>query len=111
MLAQLPSAHYWFQSGATAGGTSNYNDWRRCYYTDGIAATVSFGSFGFWVGETLSNGVFAQVGYIVSNQTGYMESNCSTSGCTSEEMLQAGSPRGSGSIFQPGRNPPHSTAA
>ncbi len=91
LLIGIAGAQYWFQTGAigTYNSSGNY----------GAAATIetSFqnvtdGSFGFWVGESLSNGAFVQVGYEVENQSGYYPTNCSINGCNGSTYIAAGVP-------------------
>lgn len=92
LLLAMPHAQYWFQSGARGGPGSNYNSGAAASIETVTPQTISYGSLGFWVGETLSNGAFAQMGYMVSNQTGYESANCTVSGCSGEVYIQKGDP-------------------
>jgi hypothetical protein len=54
--------------------------------------TPGIGSFGFWVGETLSNGAFLQIGYEVPNETALFPTNCTQLKCNGTIELTAGHP-------------------
>ncbi len=92
IAAGMPNAQYWFQSGAIGSQNASFNN--------GVSALIQTiypqsdinGSFGFWIGETLSNGAFAQVGYEVPNATATYPESCNTSGCTGSVVLHAGIP-------------------
>ena len=91
-FSSISSAQYWFQSGAVGNLSSAHNY--------GAAVTIETvnqpqginGSFGFWVGESLSNGAFIQAGYEIPNESGYFPSACTPLGCTGNSLLEAGSP-------------------
>jgi uncharacterized repeat protein (TIGR02543 family) len=92
-LALAPAishAQYWFQSGAQGDQSTEFNTGASVQIETVTPQQISYGSFGYWVGETLSNGAFIQVGYEVPNQSGDFASNCSLSGCTGQESLTAG---------------------
>ncbi len=92
LASGMPNAQYWFQSGAIGSQNASFNN--------GVSALIQTiypqsdinGSFGFWIGETLSNGAFAQVGYEVPNATATYPESCNTSGCTGSVTLYAGIP-------------------
>jgi hypothetical protein len=83
------SAEYWFQTGARASGSAAFNNGAGAEI-ETVQQHLISGSFGAWVGETLSNGAFLQVGYLVENQTGSFPSLCTQAGCTGYENLTAG---------------------
>jgi len=90
LLSGTLNAYYWFQFGARASSIANQNS--------GAAVTIqtispqmsSSGSLGYWVGETLENGAFLQVGYVIENQSGMYPSRCDASGCGAYEQINAG---------------------
>ncbi|MGC8537545.1 MAG: hypothetical protein ACP5MZ_00990 [Candidatus Micrarchaeia archaeon] len=92
LAAGMPTAQYWFQSGAIGSQNASFNN--------GVSASIQTvypqsdinGSFGFWIGETLSNGAFAQVGYEVPNATAVYPESCNISSCTGNVTLYAGIP-------------------
>ncbi|MGC8669685.1 MAG: hypothetical protein ACP5TL_00855 [Candidatus Micrarchaeia archaeon] len=91
LLSTVSYAQYWFQSGARSSADASYNNGASVSIKT-VYQNVTFGSFGFWVGEDLSNGAFAQVGYEINNQSGYYPTNCSASGCTGRTFIEAGTP-------------------
>ncbi|MDE1850401.1 MAG: hypothetical protein KGH54_01245 [Candidatus Micrarchaeota archaeon] len=90
LLSGTLNAYYWFQFGARASSLANQNS--------GAAVTIqtispqmsNSGSLGYWVGETLENGAFLQVGYVIENQSGMYPSKCDASGCGAYEQIKAG---------------------
>ena len=90
-LLGAPSAQYWFQSGAVGTYNSSQNS-GAAVTIETVYQNTSQGSFGFWVGETLSNGGFAQVGYEVENQSGYYPTDCNINGCNGSVFVSAGVP-------------------
>lgn len=89
MLAHPVAAQYWFQTGARGSETSYFNN-GAAISIQTIYQNATNGSMGFWVGEQLSNGAFIQVGYEITNATGYYSSSCMNS--TKSVYLQAGVP-------------------
>jgi hypothetical protein len=93
VLVPISSAQYWFQSGAVAGsGEAQFNAGAGVSIQTIYPQEVNYGSFGFWVGETLSNGAFLQVGYEIPNQTGTYPTGCLPGGCAGNVYLEAGQP-------------------
>lgn len=88
----LVNAQYWFQSGAIATSKASFNNGASVSIKTVYNQTPGIGSFGFWVGETLSNGAFLQIGYEVPNETALFETNCTESGCDGNVKLTAGHP-------------------
>lgn len=90
----LPAAfgQYWFQSGVRGGSSAAYNNGASVYIQTVEPQNVGIGAFGFWVGETLQNGAFLQVGYEVPNSSGYYPRECSAGGCNGTVYLAAGYP-------------------
>ena len=85
------SSQYWFQSGVTSFSDSAYNKGAGVTIQT-IVQNVTNGSFGFWVGESLSNGAFIQVGYEIENLSGYYHSYCNPNGCEGTTLITAGKP-------------------
>lgn len=102
MLQCLAAAQYWFQSGAQGTYQSEYNSGASVQIQTITGQNPVSGSFGYWVGETISNGGFVQVGYEIPNQSGYYPTGCSTGGCTGKVLLQAGQPTWFWEYFPPG---------
>ena len=97
-LSNTAAAQYWFQTGARGVSTADLNNGA------GISIQTVFqnatnGSLGFWVGETLSNGAFIQVGYEITNSTGYYQSSCLNQ--SKSVYLRAGVPAWFWEYFQP----------
>ena len=92
MLESLSFGQYWFQTGANAGSQAVYNNGAGAYIQTIEPQNVKWGALGFWVGETLQNGAFLQVGYEVPNATGKYPSYCDASGCNGSVLLTAGYP-------------------
>ncbi|MCL4404468.1 hypothetical protein M1583_00565 [Candidatus Marsarchaeota archaeon] len=76
IIANVSSAQYWFQSGARASQNYSNNDGASVSIETVYPQNLQYGSFGFWVGEILSNGAFIQVGYEIPNQSGYYPTGC-----------------------------------
>lgn len=89
---QLTGAQYWFQSGAQGDVQTAYNNGGSAMIQTVSPQPIQSGSLAYWVGETLSNGAFIQVGYEIPNQTGPFSTNCSIGGCTGSVNLFAGQP-------------------
>ncbi len=92
LAAGMPNAQYWFQSGAIGSQNASFNNGVSALIQTVYPQSDINGSFGFWIGETLSNGAFAQVGYEVPNATATYPESCNTSGCTGNVTLYAGIP-------------------
>ncbi len=90
--ASVANAQYWFQSGAQGDFSSEYNSGASVSIQTISPQNESFGSLGYWVGETLSNGAFIQVGYQIPNVTGQYPTGCSPSGCTGRITLLKNEP-------------------
>ncbi len=75
-LAAQSGATYWFQSGARGSTNAYYNTGASVQIQTIAPQNVSSGSFGYWIGETISNGAFIQAGYVVPNESGYYPTNC-----------------------------------
>jgi hypothetical protein len=93
VLANSASAQYWFQSGVRASQNYSHNQGASINIETVYPQNLQYGSFGFWAGELLSNGAFIQVGYEISNQTGYYPTNCTVSGpCAGKVFIKKGHP-------------------
>jgi hypothetical protein len=91
-LVGAAQAQYWFQSGANGGVNSQNNNGGGVSIQTISPQQETIGSLAYWVGETLSNGAFVQMGYEVPNQTGYAPQNCTPSGCSNTTLYQQGVP-------------------
>ncbi len=91
-LETLSFGQYWFQSGAYGGTAAAYNNGASAYIQTVDNQSILYGSYGFWIGETLSNGAFIQIGYEVPNATGDYNEYCTPSGCNGTVYLIAGEP-------------------
>ncbi len=93
-LAGIASAQYWFQTGMRGSTDSAFNNGASVQIETVFPQnTTAYGSYGFWTGETLSNGAFVQAGYEVPNESGDYPTNCTPGGsCTGQVYLQAGVP-------------------
>ncbi len=98
------NAGYWFQTGVRGGSASTHNNGASVQIQTIPQTNLTSGSWAFWVGETLSNGAFLQVGYVIENQTGKYPINCTSSGCSSSEFLNAGHAQWFYEYFTPGAN-------
>ncbi|MCL5239222.1 MAG: hypothetical protein M1286_01985 [Candidatus Marsarchaeota archaeon] len=103
-LPGVAHAEYWFQSGARAAGNSNSNNGASVQIQTITTQNLSIGSMAFWVGETLSNGAFLQIGYTISNQTGNLSTECTTTGCAGSTFVKAGDAEWFYEYFPPGNN-------
>jgi hypothetical protein len=83
------NAQYWFQSGARGSNNAAFNNGGSITIQT-IYQNATDGSLGFWLGESLSNGAFIQVGYEIPNATGYYSTSCTNSSL--DVYLKAGSP-------------------
>ncbi len=102
-IANIASAQYWFQFGARAGTQTNYN-YGAGVTIQTILQNTSTGSLGFWVGETLSNGAFLQMGYTIENVSGSYPSLCTSTACTNYEDISAGQAEWFYEYFLPNQN-------
>ncbi len=102
-IANIASAQYWFQFGARAGSQVNYN-YGAGVTIQTILQNTSAGSLGFWVGETLSNGAFLQMGYTIENTSGSYPSFCTPTACTNDEYINAGQAEWFYEYFLPNEN-------
>jgi len=59
---------YWFQFGIKSGSSASFNNGARVEIQTIVPQNITNGSLVFWVGETLSNGAFLQVGYTINNK-------------------------------------------
>lgn len=104
-FASVSHAEYWFQTGARAAGDTNYNSGASVQIQTITPQNISSGSMAFWVGETLSNGAFLQVGYTIANETGNLTTDCSaTSNCSKSEFIRAGDVEWFYEYFTPSNN-------
>lgn len=101
-VSNMVHAQYWFQSGAIAATSySNFNNGASVSIQTVYPQNLTIGSYGFWVGETLNNGAFLQIGYEIPNQTGYYSSFCNPSECSQKVYLVAGEPAWFWEYFTP----------
>jgi len=90
MFAGNIFAPYWFQFGAKSGSSSSFNNGAKVEIQTIVPQNITNnGLLAFWVGETLSNGAFLQVGYEIESKTGYYSAVCNESGCTNAEKIKA----------------------
>ncbi len=89
MLVNTATAQYWFQTGVRASNGAGSNNGASVAIQT-VYQNATEGSLGFWVGESLSNGAFIQVGYEITNSTGYYSSSCSNT--TKSVYIRAGVP-------------------
>ncbi len=101
LLAGTASAQYWFQSGARGSNDAGFNNGAGVSIQT-IYQNATNGSLGFWVGESLPNGAFIQVGYEIANATGYYSSSCTN--MTKDVFLDAGTPTWFWEYFASGSN-------
>ena len=92
LLLPLASAQYWFQSGVRAGTGSYFNHGAKVTIQTVSNQSISRGSMAFWTGETLADGSFLQVGYLIPNESGYYPTNCTINGCASRTYISKGAP-------------------
>ncbi|MEM0154343.1 MAG: hypothetical protein QW814_00720 [Methanothrix sp.] len=105
LLLGTVNAQYWFQSGVRSSQNYSFNNGASISIETVYPQQLQYGSFGFWVGEILSNGAFIQVGYEIPNQTGYYPTNCAPNAkCTGKVMVRKGEPSWFWEYFPPGDN-------
>ena len=92
VLLGLPLVYsqFWFQSGATSSFSGINNNGSQVYIQTTTQNYPKYGSFAFWIGETLKNNAFVQIGYEIPNQSGVYKNDCTPSGCSSFVNLSAG---------------------
>jgi hypothetical protein len=91
-LVSITSAQYWFQTGVRGSNSAAFN-YGASVSIQTIYQNISEGSFGYWVGEDLSNGAFLQIGYEIQNSSGDYPSYCSPStNCSNYTFIKAGVP-------------------
>ena len=98
VLACTASAQYWFQSGARGSNDAAFNNGASVSIQT-VYQNATTGSLGFWVGESLSNGAFIQVGYEIPNASGLYTASCNNS--VSDVYLKAGTPTWFWEYFRP----------
>src|SRR5271155_3128494 len=101
ILTNTASAQYWFQTGVRGADSAAYNNGAGVTIQT-IYQHATNGSLGFWVGENLANGAFIQVGYEVTNATGYYSSSCTN--MTRSVFLNADTPTWFWEYFSPNTN-------
>lgn len=89
-ISGVVNAQYWYQYGVRAGVTSNQNSGAAVSIQTITPQLSNSGSLGYWVGETLDNGAFLQVGYVIENQSGMYPALCDKTGCYNYQHLNAG---------------------
>ncbi|MCL4387679.1 hypothetical protein M1567_00815 [Candidatus Marsarchaeota archaeon] len=105
LLLGTANAQYWFQSGVRSSQNYSYNNGASINIETVYPQNITYGSFGFWVGEILSNGAFIQVGYEIPNQSGYYPTNCSPNAkCTGKVIVKKGEPSWFWEYFPQGDN-------
>ncbi|MDE1874066.1 MAG: hypothetical protein KGI04_03020 [Candidatus Micrarchaeota archaeon] len=104
MSGSVANAEYWFQSGVRAGSSAAYNNGASVQIETVIPQSIASGSMAFWVGETLSNGAFLQIGYTIPNETGNITTDCTRSGCSNSTFVHAGHAEWFYEYFPPGNN-------
>lgn len=101
VLANTAAAQYWFQTGVRGAQSTNFNNGAGVTIQT-VYQNATNGSIGFWVGEDLSNGAFIQVGYEITNTSGYYSSSCTNN--TKSVFLHAGIPTWFWEYFPVGAN-------
>lgn len=105
LLLGTANAQYWFQSGVRSSQNYSFNSGASVNIETVYPQQLQYGSFGFWVGEILSNGAFIQVGYEIPNQSGYYPTGCSPSAaCTGKVIVKKGQPSWFWEYFPAGDN-------
>ncbi len=91
-MQHLAFGQYWFQTGADSGYQASYNNGASAYIQTVEPQNLTVGAFGFWVGETIQNTAFLQVGYEIPNSSGYYPQTCDPEGCNGSVYLAGGYP-------------------
>lgn len=90
-MVSVSSAQYWFQFGARADQPAANNNGASVFIqTITPQNNITSGSLGFWTGETLADGSFVQIGYVMENQTGDYPTYCNASGCSQSGLFNRG---------------------
>lgn len=92
LIPNLAYSQYWFQTGAIGSQNTSFNNGVGISIETVYNQSINQGSYGFWVGETVLNNAFIQVGYLIENQTGYYPTSCTTTRCSSKVYVQKGQP-------------------
>ena len=103
-LQQLAFGQVLVQTGADSGSSASYNNGAAVYIQTVGPQSLSSGAFGFWVGESIENAAFLQVGYEIPNSSGYYPKTCSPAGCNGSVYLTAGYPTWFWEYFPAGYN-------
>ena len=56
--ANIASAQYWFQTGVRGSDNASFNSGASVLIQTVKPQNISYGSFGYWIGENLNNGAF-----------------------------------------------------
>ncbi len=104
LLVYSANAQYWFQFGATGDQVTYHNTGAAVTIQTVTQPYLNNGSIGFWTGETLANGAFIQVGYVIENQSGNYPSYCNQYNCTSTEYISKGDAEWFYEYFLPNSN-------
>ena len=91
-MVNMGYSQYWFQTGAKSSYTAEFNNGSSSYIQTIYQNAPKHGSFAYWVGESLKNGAFIQIGYEIPNMSGEYANDCSPSGCSGVVNLTAGIP-------------------
>ena len=90
-LTSISNAQYWFQFGVRAGQSASDNNGASVWIqTITPQNNITIGSLGFWTGETLADGSFVQIGYVMENQTGNYPTYCNATGCSQNNLFNRG---------------------
>ena len=92
IMVNMGYSQYWFQTGAKSSYTAEFNNGSSSYIQTIYQNAPKHGSFAYWVGESLKNGAFIQIGYEIPNMSGEYANDCSPSGCSGVVNLTAGIP-------------------
>ncbi len=92
MIPNIAFSQYWFQTGAVGVHNTSFNNGAGISIKTNYNQSIDYGSYGFWVGETLNNNAFIQIGYLVENQTGYYPTNCNLVKCSDKIFINKGQP-------------------
>lgn len=103
-ISSIANAQFWFQSGARSGTDASFNSGASVEIQTVVPSQAPNVSLGFWVGESLQNTAFIQVGYVIENLTGEYPSVCTNDGCSNNEYIKAGDAEWFYEYFLPGTN-------
>ncbi|MDE1851418.1 MAG: hypothetical protein KGH69_01875 [Candidatus Micrarchaeota archaeon] len=104
VLSGAANAGYWFQYGIRGGYQSSFNNGVSASIQTIAQPQLDRGSSAFWIGESLSNGAFIQMGYLTENQTALYPLHCNLNGCGDYKMLKKGVPTWFYEYFPAGYN-------